>query len=65
MKGYNELELKVIECMMIEADEGDAMDIDDFLKEVKNEGGKIKSRRNTKFKLKNMLGKITCKFVKI
>ena len=47
MKGYNELELKVIECMMIEADEGDAMDIDDFLKEVKNEGGKIKSRRNT------------------
>lgn len=35
MKGYNELELKVIECMMIEADEGDAMDIDEFLKEVK------------------------------
>lgn len=65
MREYSELELKVIECMMLEADQSDAMDIDDFFKEVKAEGRKVKSERNTRLKLKNMLGKITCRFVKI
>lgn len=43
MREYSELELKVIECMMLEADQSDAMDIDDFFKEVKAEGRKVKS----------------------
>lgn len=65
MREYSEAELKVIEYMMLEADQTDAIDIDDFLKEVKTEGRKVKSRRNTKLKLKNVLGKITCRFVRI
>ncbi len=66
MREYSELELKVIEAMMLEADQGDSMDINDFLKEVKEEERRIeKSKRTTKLKLKNMLEKITCRFVRI
>ena len=66
MREYSELELKVIEAMMLEADQGDSMDINDFLKEVKEEERRIeKSKTTTKLKLKNMLEKITCRFVRI
>ena len=66
MRKFSKLELKAIESMVLESMESDSMDVHDFLNQVREgERREEKLTKVTKLKLKNMLGKITCKFVKI
>lgn len=66
MREFREEEIKVIEYMVLESMESDSMDINDFLKEMEDEERRrIKSKGTTKLRLKNMLGKITNRFVRI
>lgn len=66
MREFSEKELDIIECMMLEAMQGDTMDINEFLKEMEEEERRrVRSRKTIKLKLRNMLGKITNRFVRI
>lgn len=66
MREFSEEEVKVIQQLVLEAEEGESMDIEEFFKEIEQEErSRAKSGETTKLKLKNMLNRITSRFVKI
>ncbi len=66
MRKFSKLELKAIESMVLESMESDSMDVHDFLNQVREgERREEKLTKVTKLKLKNMLGRITNRFVRI
>ncbi len=66
MREFNKEEVKVIQQLILEAEQGDEMDIEDFFKEIDQEERRREgSKKTTKLRLKNMLEKITNKFVRI